>query len=101
MQDQRSAFYQVDSVEGSWNTGARRGRPTSATSRGTSRATSRSRRWTTTRTCARRWSCTLERLGIEVEVHHHEVATAGQAEIDMRFDTLLAMADKLMLYKYV
>jgi glutamine synthetase len=44
---------------------------------------------------------TLERLGIEVEVQHHEVATAGQAEMDMRFDSLLTMADKLMLYKYV
>jgi glutamine synthetase len=44
---------------------------------------------------------TLEALGVEMEIHHHEVATAGQAEIDMRFDSLLAMADKLMLYKYV
>jgi glutamine synthetase len=44
---------------------------------------------------------TLERLGVAIEVHHHEVATAGQAEIDMRFDSMLAMADKLMLYKYV
>ena len=43
----------------------------------------------------------LQRVGIEVEVHHHEVGTAGQAEIDMRFDTLLAMGDKLMKYKYV
>ena len=32
----------------------------------------------------------MERLGIEIEVQHHEVGTAGQAEIDMRFDTLLA-----------
>jgi glutamine synthetase len=44
---------------------------------------------------------TMEKLGIEIEVQHHEVGTAGQAEIDMRFDTLLKMADKLMLYKYV
>jgi glutamine synthetase len=44
---------------------------------------------------------TMERLGIDVEIQHHEVGTAGQAEIDMRFDTLLRMADKLMLYKYV
>ncbi len=44
---------------------------------------------------------TMERLGIEVEIQHHEVATGGQAEIDMRFDSLLSMADKLMLYKYV
>ena len=44
---------------------------------------------------------TLEQVGIPIEVQHHEVGTAGQAEIDMRFDTLSTMADKLMLYKYV
>jgi len=40
-------------------------------------------------------------IGIDIELHHHEVATAGQCEIDMRFDTLLTMADKLQKYKYV
>jgi glutamine synthetase len=44
---------------------------------------------------------TMESLGIPVEAHHHEVATAGQAEIDMRFTTLTRMADNLMMYKYV
>jgi glutamine synthetase len=43
----------------------------------------------------------LEKAGIEIEVQHHEVGTAGQAEIDMRFDTLQRMADKLMLFKYI
>jgi glutamine synthetase len=43
----------------------------------------------------------LEQVGISIEVQHHEVGTAGQAEIDMRFDTITTMADKLMLYKYV
>lgn len=43
----------------------------------------------------------LEKAGIETELHHHEVATAGQAEIDVRFDTLLSSADKLMKFKYV
>ncbi|HEY4106730.1 MAG TPA: type I glutamate--ammonia ligase [Polyangiaceae bacterium] len=43
----------------------------------------------------------LERLGIEVEVSHHEVATAGQGEIDMRFDSLLKSADKLLWFKHV
>lgn len=44
---------------------------------------------------------TLERLGVRVEVHHHEVGTAGQTEIDMRFDTLTKMADNMLKYKYV
>ncbi len=44
---------------------------------------------------------TMIKTGIPVEVHHHEVATAGQAEIDMKFDTLVRMADKCMMYKYI
>ena len=44
---------------------------------------------------------TMIKAGIPVEVHHHEVATAGQCEIDMRFDSLTRMADKLMMYKYI
>ncbi|MFN8138593.1 MAG: type I glutamate--ammonia ligase [Fimbriimonadales bacterium] len=40
-------------------------------------------------------------IGIPVEIHHHEVGGAGQCEIDMRFDELLVMADKLQMYKYV
>ena len=43
----------------------------------------------------------LENAGIPIEIHHHEVATAGQAEIGMRFDTLLKMADNVMVYKYL
>ena len=43
----------------------------------------------------------MEKMGIVIETQHHEVATAGQAEIDMKFDTLTVMADKLMKYKYV
>ncbi len=43
----------------------------------------------------------LENMGITVEAHHHEVATGGQGEIDMRFDTMLRMADNLQLFKYV
>ncbi len=46
-------------------------------------------------------SLVMERIGIEVECHHHEVATAGQGEIDMKFDSLVVMADKLTKYKYV
>ncbi len=46
-------------------------------------------------------SLTLMGLGYEVEVSHHEVATAGQCEIDMRFDDLLTMSDQTMWFKYV
>ncbi|HEX2653566.1 MAG TPA: type I glutamate--ammonia ligase [Xanthobacteraceae bacterium] len=42
----------------------------------------------------------LEKLGVPVEAHHHEVATGGQGEIDMRFTTLTRMADNVMIYKY-
>lgn len=40
-------------------------------------------------------------VGIDVEVHHHEVGTAGQLEIDMRYTTLVDMADRVLKYKYV
>ena len=44
---------------------------------------------------------TLIDCGIELEAQHHEVGTAGQPEIDMKFDSLVTMADKVMMYKYV
>ena len=44
---------------------------------------------------------TLIEMGIPVEAHHHEVATGGQCEIDMRFQDLLTMSDSVMTYKYI
>lgn len=43
----------------------------------------------------------LIKAGVDIEIHHHEVGTAGQAEIDMRFTSLLEMADKVQIYKYI
>jgi glutamine synthetase len=99
-QDSRSAFYQVDSVEGHWNMATDEGpnlgykiRPKEGYF-----PVPPADHFQDLRS---EMILTMERLGIEIEVHHHEVATAGQAEIDMLFDTLLVMADKLMMYKYV
>ena len=43
----------------------------------------------------------LEQAGVPMEIHHHEVATAGQTELGIRFNTLTRMADQLLIYKYI
>ena len=43
----------------------------------------------------------LEEMGLAVEVHHHEVATAGQCEIGVKFGSLVKKADDVMMLKYV
>ena len=99
-QDQRSAFYQVDSVEGSWNTAKDEG-PNLGYKPRYKEGYFPVPPMDHFQDLRSEMVLTMEQLGIEIEVQHHEVGTAGQAEIDMRFDTLLVMADKLMLYKYI
>ncbi|MGH3425998.1 MAG: type I glutamate--ammonia ligase [Mycobacteriales bacterium] len=96
-----SAYYYLDSIEGAWNTGreeeggnlgykpAHKGGyfPVPPTDHFADLRDQMVRR--------------LIESGIEVERAHHEVGTAGQAEINYKFDTLLASADKLMLFKYI
>jgi len=99
-QDQRSAFYQIDSIEGSWNSARDEG-PNLGYKPRYKEGYFPVPPMDHFQDLRSEMILTLERLGVEVEIQHHEVGTAGQAEIDMRFDTLLRMADKLMLYKYV
>jgi glutamine synthetase len=99
-QDQHSAFYQVDSVEGIWNS-ARDEKPNLGYKPRYKEGYFPVPPMDHFQDLRSEMILSMERLGIEIEVQHHEVGTAGQAEIDMRFDTMLAMADKLMLYKYV
>ena len=93
-------YFEVDSVEGHWNSDsdeapnlgnkirAKEGYfPTPPTD--------------TFQDIRNEMSLVMESVGIEVERQHHEVASAGQSEIDIKFDSLVNMADKLMMFKYI
>jgi glutamine synthetase len=98
--DQHSASHAVDSVEAAWNTGRDEG-PNLGYKPRYKEGYFPVPPMDHFQDLRSEMILVMERVGIDVEVQHHEVGTAGQAEIDMRFDTLLRMADKLMLYKYV
>jgi glutamine synthetase len=94
-------YYHIDSVEGAWNTGKDEdGRNLAYKPRykGGYFPVPPTDHYTDLRS---QMVANLIKCGIEVEMQHHEVGTAGQAEIDIRFGPLLEQADKLMLYKYV
>jgi glutamine synthetase len=95
-----SAFYEIDSIEGNWNTGRDEGPNLGYKPRHKEGyfPVPPMDKFQDLRT---EMVLTLENLGIEIEAQHHEVATAGQAEIDMRFKPLLQMSDQLMWFKYV
>ena len=100
-QDQHSGYYFLDSIEGAWNSGQveeggnlgykpryKEGYfPVPPTDH--------------YQDLRSEMTANLEAAGISIEVQHHEVGTAGQAEIDIRFDTLLRTADNVTLYKYI
>ncbi len=99
-QSQNMGFYQIDSVEGAWNTNrieepnlgykpSYKGGyfPVSPTD--------------TYHDLRSEMVNEMRKIGIMVEAHHHEVATGGQSEIDMKFADLLTMSDQFMWYKYI
>jgi glutamine synthetase len=103
-QNQYSGYYFLDSVEGVWNSGREReldGSPNLAYKPRYKEGYFPVPPMDQFQDLRSEMVRQLEAVGIAIEVQHHEVGTAGQAEIDMRFDTLAVMADKLMLYKYV
>jgi glutamine synthetase len=95
-----SSFYSVDSFEAVWNTGKDEG-PNLGYKPRTKQGYFPVPPMDHLQDLRSEIAATLHGVGIPTELHHHEVATAGQGEIGMRFDTLLNMADKLMLFKYV
>jgi len=94
-------FYSIDSPEGAWNSGREEGNGNLAYKPRHKEGYFPVPPLDSLQDVRSEMVLTMEKLGIQVEAHHHEVATAGQAEIDMRFNTLVTMADQLMLYKYV
>jgi glutamine synthetase len=95
-----SSFYQVDSVEGWWNSPAELG-PNLGAQIPPKRGYFPVPPADTLQDVRSEIVLALEEVGVPVEVHHHEVGTAGQGEIDVRFTTLTRMADSMMIYKYI
>jgi glutamine synthetase len=103
-QDSHSGYYYVESIEGDWNSGSDEG----AYGGGNLGYKPRYKEGyfpvpphDTLQDIRSAIVLMLQQAGVQVEVHHHEVATAGQNEIDMRFTTLKRMADNVMIYKYI
>jgi glutamine synthetase len=98
-------YYYIDSAEGIWNSGldgrANGGRANLGYKPRVKEGYFPVPPTDTLQDLRSRMVLTMKKVGIPVEVHHHEVATAGQCEIDMRYDRLTRMADNLMWYKYI
>ena len=99
-QTQNSGFYHVDSVEGSWNSG-REENPNLGYKPRYKEGYFPVPPSDTLQDIRSEICLKLIESGIDVEVHHHEVGTAGQGEIDIRYDTLTTTGDKIALYKYI
>ncbi|WP_027718645.1 type I glutamate--ammonia ligase [Desulfovirgula thermocuniculi] len=99
-QNQHYGFYFVDSREGFWNSG-REEKPNLGYKPRYKEGYFPVPPTDSLQNLRSEMVLTMQSCGIEVECHHHEVATAGQAEIDMKFAPLTKMADQLMLFKYI
>jgi glutamine synthetase len=95
-----TSFYIVDSAEGRWNSG-RMEEPNLGYKPGLKGGYFPVPPIDTLTDIRNEMSLALEAVGIPVEVHHHEVASGGQCELSMRFNSLVTMADWTMWYKYV
>jgi len=99
-QSQNCGYYYLDSGEGFWNSG-RDEKPNLGYKTRYKEGYFPVQPMDTLQDIRSEMVLALEEIGVRIEVHHHEVSTAGQCEIDMRFDSLTTMGDKLLKYKYV
>ena len=98
--NEHEAYYHVDSVEGAWNMGANH-EPNLGHKLRYKEGYFPTPPSDTLMDVRTEMMLHMEACGIPVEAQHHEVATGGQAEIDMRFKPLVQMADSLVIYKYI
>lgn len=94
------SYYYIDSAEGWWNSGDA-SKPNFGGQILPKRGYFPVPPTDTLQTLRSKIVMALEEAGVEMEIHHHEVATAGQVELGMRFNTLTRMADQLLIYKYI
>ena len=94
------SFYEVDSGEGTWNSGADEN-PNLGHKPRHKEGYFPLPPVDTLQDVRTEMVMTMQDIGLGVEAHHHEVATAGQCEIDLEFSPLLSMADAVMQYKYI
>ncbi len=99
-QKQNAGFYIVDSIEGFWNTG-REESPNLGYKPRYKEGYFPVPPTDTLQNIRSEMVLELQKLGIQIEAHHHEVSTGGQCEIDMRYAPLTQMGDNLMWFKYV
>ncbi len=99
-QNQHRGMYEIDSVEGAWNS-ARFEEPNLGYKPSFKGGYFPVSPTDTYQDLRGEMTNEMRKLGIGIEAHHHEVATAGQAEIDMKYGPLLEIADQFMWYKYV
>ncbi len=99
-QNQHSGYYFVDSVEGIWNSG-RDENPNLGYKPRYKEGYFPVPPTDSQQDMRTEMVLTMQAAGIHVECQHHEVATAGQAEIDMKYGTLTKMADQVMMFKYI
>ncbi|MBN1490039.1 MAG: type I glutamate--ammonia ligase, partial [Phycisphaerae bacterium] len=99
-QNQHRGMYEIDSVEGAWNT-ARFEEPNLGYKPSYKGGYFPVSPTDTYHDLRGEMAYVMKRIGIRVEAHHHEVGTAGQSEIDMKYEPLLKMGDQFMWYKYI
>jgi len=99
-QNERRGMYEIDSIEGAWNT-ARFEEPNLGYKPSFKGGYFPVSPTDTYHDLRGEMAYEMLKVGILVEAHHHEVATAGQSEIDLRYAPLVKMADHFMWYKYI